>query len=69
MRATAKCPSCGLLVLRDDEAQTIAHEEPVCDWFDSMAHSGSEAPEVRQVSSEAMPAHLDALRSRVGRKR
>jgi len=68
-RLRARCPFCGLGVLRDDEAQTIAHEEPVCPRFDSVARSGAEQPETRRVQPEAVDAHFSALRARVRNRR
>lgn len=62
MRRTGKCSFCGKKVIQDDEAQTFAHDEPVCQEF-AKAHSG--ADEVREVQPEAVEAHLDALARRV----
>lgn len=57
----AKCPGCGLLVVKDDGAQTIVHEAPVCAWFDKAVRSVGE-PEVREIRGEALPRHFAALR-------
>ena len=65
MSRQGKCAFCGRLVIADDEAQTILHEEPVCPGFHALVHSGAEQPEVRSVNDEAVPAHLAALRARV----
>ena len=65
MPREGKCQFCGRLVIRDDAAQTIGHAEPVCKEFDEWARGGTEAPEVRHVNNEAVPAHLAALRARV----
>ena len=59
---TARCP-CGGEVVRDDDARTILHSDPVCAWFDKLASQGE--PEIRQVHDEAVGAHLAALRQRV----
>ena len=29
----ARCPGCGLWMMRNDETLTIAHEAPECAWF------------------------------------
>ena len=62
MRRVGKCSFCGKKVIQDDEAQTFAHDEQVCQEF-AKAHSG--ADEVRDVQPETVDAHLDALRRRV----
>jgi hypothetical protein len=56
------------LVTVDDEAQSVVHDEPVCEAFDTAARAG-EQPEVRSVNAEAVDAHLDALRRRVEARR
>lgn len=61
----AKCPNCGLVVVKDDAAQTIAHEAPVCAWFDAVVRSGAEQPETREVEPRALSAHFAAFRARV----
>jgi hypothetical protein len=58
-----KCPFCRLEVQKNDAAQTIAHESPVCPEFEALANQGN--PEVREVQREALPAHFEALASRV----
>jgi hypothetical protein len=68
-RREGKCPACGALVTVDDEAQSVVHDDPVCEPFDTAARSGSEQPEVRTVNAEAVGAHLDALRRRVEAKK
>lgn len=65
MSRQGKCAFCGLVVIADDEAQTILHEDPVCARFHELAHGGAETPEVRRVENDAVPAHLAALRARV----
>lgn len=69
MRRESNCQGCGLLLVFDDAAQSILHEEPVCPWFESVLAQANEKPEVRRVSREAVPAHLDALAARVARKK
>lgn len=69
MTEQAKCPWCGLLVVKDDAAQTIAHESPVCARFDEAMRAGVEAPEVREVQPHSLQAHFAALRARVRNKR
>jgi hypothetical protein len=59
---TARC-RCGGEVIRDDDARTVLHSDPVCDWFEKLASSGN--PEVREIKTEAVDAHLAALRQRV----
>ena len=59
---TARC-RCGGDVIRDDDARTVLHSDPVCDWFEKLASAGK--PEVREVRAEAVNAHLAALRQRV----
>lgn len=69
MKRRNRCPFCGLALVHDDGAQSIAHEEPVCERFHEAAMSVGEPPEVRRVREEALPAHLAALRARVRAKR
>lgn len=59
------CPSCARTVIIDSAAQSIAHADPVCGWFEQHAQSVGELPEVRHVEEGAVDAHLDALRARV----
>ena len=61
MRAEGKCPQCGLVVIKDDEALSIAHEDPECDWFRRLNAGASES---RHVNEEALGAHFDALARR-----
>jgi hypothetical protein len=58
-----KCPFCRLEVQKDDAAQTIAHESPVCPQFEALASRGN--PEVCEVQRESLPAHFSALARRV----
>ena len=64
----SKCPFCRLEVQKDDAAQTIAHESPVCPEFEKLATSQG-IPEVREVWREALPAHFAVLASRVRRRK
>lgn len=32
----ARCPGCGLWVLRNDATRDVAHEFPECGWFQSV---------------------------------
>lgn len=59
---TARC-RCGGEVIRDDDARTLLHSDPVCEWFGKLASDGN--PEVREVRADAVDAHLAALRQRV----
>jgi hypothetical protein len=63
MKQEGTCSFCGAKVIRDDEAQTVGHADPVCGQFDAAARA--HLPEVRQVKDEAVDAHLSALSSRV----
>lgn len=41
MRATAKCPGCGRVIVREDAERpqtggTLAHQHPTCAWFESV---------------------------------
>lgn len=68
MRQTALCPFCGLEVIRDDAAQTVLHEAPVCARFQRMAHAAGK-PEVSRVERNDIDAHLARDRERVRRGR
>jgi hypothetical protein len=49
----AKCPSCGLWVLRNGKTLTISHEFPECPWFSSaVAESKERTDELELVDLE-----------------
>lgn len=56
MLETRQCPFCGLMLIKDDEALTIAHEAPECAKFEELAKKGN--PEIREVRPEALVAHF-----------
>jgi hypothetical protein len=68
MRRRFPCRSCGRSIVTDDQAQCILHEEPECKDFLALVRSGPPA-EVRVVEEGAVDAHLEALASRVARRK
>ena len=67
-RRTGTCPFRKRRLIADDEAQSIAHEDPVCAKFTEAAHRAGKH-EVRDVHEEAVGAHFDAIAARLARKR
>lgn len=57
MAERGPCPFCRLELIKDDEAQTIAHEAPVCDQFLALMNRGA-PPEVSVVNREDLPEHF-----------
>jgi hypothetical protein len=62
----ARC-RCGGEIVRCDEARTVMHTDPECDWFRRLV--GGAPHEVREVRQEAVGAHLSALAARAAAER
>jgi len=68
MPGHGQCPFCGLIVIKDDAALEVLHEEPVCARFTAMATVAG-PHEVSRVRAENVDAHLVEARAAVRARR
>ena len=63
------CPSCGMVVIRDDAAQAIMHEDPECAWFAAVMALGPKARVERVEGLDQVDAHLQRLAAEVAARK
>jgi hypothetical protein len=66
-RDSGNCPFCGLLVIKDDEAQAILHESPVCAKFSEMASKGN--PDIETVPEQDVEKYFENTAEKVRKAR
>lgn len=69
MRGAQPCPFCGLVLITDDAAQSIAHETPECAPFLAAVASVGGKHEARAVRLEEIGEHIDARAEELRRAR